>query len=312
MDVTGISRQVDRSVARWAPTALRVVAGLLWLSNVSWKIPPDFGDTGAGCRGLCGFVSAGADNSVIPGSTWLFDSIVGPNLAVFGWVTLFVEAGLAAALLSGRFLRIAAVVGIAQSIGIGLAVANADGEWYWSYVLMIAVHLAILVTAPALRPTPPRVMAACAAGYGVIVALAHTSGGLTGDGSFTLFDQANDFPGDFGRNVFPGSVALGLLLVAIGVITWIGAARSGSAVRTAGYGLVGLSALLLMTYGEDGLLIGLGSRATTAAVLAAVGLTLAAGPMGQPDEATGDEDLGAASRTGTGTRRAGAQRSNRH
>ena len=33
--------------------------------------------------------------------------------------------------MSGRFVRIAAVVGMAMSFGIGLAVANAEHEWYW-------------------------------------------------------------------------------------------------------------------------------------------------------------------------------------
>lgn len=275
MDVTEVSKGVDRNVSRWAPTVLRVMAGLLWLSNVSWKVPPDFGgDFGAGaCGSLCGFTNAGAENQVLPGSTWLFESVVGPNLAVFGWLTLFVEAGLAAALLSGRFVRIAAIVGMVQSAAIGLAVANAEGEWYWSYLLMVGLHLAILVMAPSLRPTPPRVMAAVTAGYGVVVALAHTSGGFTGD-AFTLFEQRNDFPGDFGRNVFPGSLALGSLLVVIAAVAWVAIGPLGSRVRAAGYGLVGVSALLLLTYRDDGLLIGLGSRASTAAVLAALGLAL--------------------------------------
>lgn len=276
MDSNGVSDALDRSVSRWAPTTLRVVAGLLWLSNVSWKVPPDFGgDFGAGgCGSLCGYATDGAENQVLPGSSWLFESIVGPNLAAFGWLTLFVEAGLAAALLSGRFLRVAAVVGMLQSIWIGLAVANAEGEWYWSYVLMFALHLAILVMAPALRSTPPRVMAAVVAGYGVVVGLAHTSGGFTGDGSFTLFEQSNDFPGDFGRNVFPGSIALGVLLVGVAAVVWVAKDQLGERARMAGYGLVGLAALLLLTYRDDGLLIGLGSRATTAAVLAALGLSL--------------------------------------
>ncbi|MGI8939301.1 MAG: hypothetical protein ACR2JF_14035 [Iamia sp.] len=277
MDMTRTNKAVDGSVARWAPTTLRVVAGLLWLSNVSWKVPPDFGDTGGGgCGSLCGYANAGEENTVVPGSSWLFESVVSPNLVVFGWLILFVEAGLAAALLSGRFVRTAAVIGMLQSLGIGLAVANAEGEWYWSYGLMVALHLGILVLAPALRPTPPRVAAACVAGYGVVVGLAHTSGGLTGDGSFTLFEQRNDFPGDFGRNVFPGSLALGGLLVLLGVAVWIVADRTPATAPAAGFGLVAVAALLLVTYGEDGLLLRLGSRATTAAVVAAVGLALSA------------------------------------
>lgn len=276
MEVTEVSKRVDRMAGAWGPTVLRIVAGLLWLSNVSWKVPPDFGEGDGGCRGLCRFVQLGVDFPVAPGSAWLFDSVVGPNLAIFGWLTLFVEASLAALLLSGRFVRIAAVLGMVQSAGIGLAVANAEGEWYWSYGLMIALHLAVLVSAPTLEPTRARVMAGVTVVYGVVVALAHTAGGFGGDGSFSLFESANDFPGDFGRNVFPGSIGLGLVLALVGVVVWCVAAAEPSVRRGVGWAGVAASAALLATYGPDGLILGLGSRATTVAVLAALGLSLTA------------------------------------
>lgn len=41
-----------------------------------------------------------------------------PNLSVFGWITLFVEATLVALLLSGRYLSLAAVLGFVQAFGI--------------------------------------------------------------------------------------------------------------------------------------------------------------------------------------------------
>jgi len=250
------------------------VAALLWLSNVCWKVPPRFGEVGDRCSGLCGYVNAGVENAVLPGSSWIFEQVVQPQLGVFGYVVLFTEAALAAMLLSGRFLRVAAVVGMMQSAGIGLAVANAEGEWYWSYGLMIALHLAILISAPVLRPTTARVMAGVTVGYGVIVALAHLSGGIIGDGSFTLFGGRNDFPGDFGRNVFPGSIGLGLVFVALGVGLWFLGRASVATRRAAGWAIVAVAGILLATYGADGLLIRLGSRATSAAVLAAIGLCL--------------------------------------
>lgn len=293
MAATDISETVDRSVATWAPTTLRVVAGLLWLSNVSWKVPPDFGSLG-------GYVQKGIDNQVFPGSSWFFDTIIAPNVTAFGWVTLFVEVALAATLLSGRFVRIAAVVGMVQSLGIGLAVANADGEWYWSYALMILVHLAILVTATAQRPVPRRLMAGATALYGVVLMLAHTSGGFAGDGSFSLFDQKNDFPGDFGRNVFPGSIALGVVLVVVAVAAWLLADRLAGVVSIVGYVLVAVSALLLLTYDQDGLLIGLHSKASTVVVLAALGLALSAPSVGPRSSAHSDqESTGAAQRART-------------
>jgi thiosulfate dehydrogenase [quinone] large subunit len=277
LDVRAISGRVDRSVAAWGPTALRVTAALLWLANVSWKVPPDFGQVDGACFGLCGFVEAGVEHPLAPGTAWLFENLVGPNLAAFGWITLFVEASLAALLLSGRFLRVAAVAGMAQCLAILAAVANADGEWYWSYLLMIALHFAILVLAPVMRPTPVRVMAVVTVAYGVMVALAHAGAGFTGDGNLSwtaVFSAENDLPGDFLRNLFPGSVLLGLVLVLAGIAVWVVRPASDTRRSVIGWCLVGVSTALLLTYGTDGLILRLGSRATTVCLLAALGLAL--------------------------------------
>lgn len=277
MDLTRIRAGLDRLSARWVPVALMVVAGLLWLSNVSWKVPPDFGDTAGGCSGLCGFVESGIDHPVAPGSGWVLDNVVQPQLALFGWLTLAVEAALAALLLSGRYRRVAALLGVAQSLAIGLTVANAPGEWYWAYVLMIALHLAVLGFAPVLRPVRARTMAVAVALYGAVVAVAHAEAGFTGDGNdtWTLFTGGNDVPDEFGRGTFPGSIALGLVLVAVAIAAWFLAGAAERVRTAAGWSLVAVSAVLLFTYGADGLALSLGSRAATAAVLAALGLALA-------------------------------------
>lgn len=278
MNATAVRTRVDAVTARWAPPALVVAAGLLWLASVNWKVPPDFGDTARRCSGLCGFVDAGIEHPVAPGSRWVLDTIVQPQLTAFGWLVLVTESALAALLLSGRHLRIAAVVGAAQSLAIGLTVANAPDEWYWAYVLIIALHVAVLAVAPVLHPTPPRVMAAAVAAYGVVVAVAHAEAGFTGDGNetWTLFTGGNDVPDEFGRATFPGSIALGLVLVAVGAAAWA-VAQAGPRARTVGgWALVAVAAGLLATYGTDGLALGLGSRAVTATLLAALGLTLTA------------------------------------
>jgi uncharacterized membrane protein YphA (DoxX/SURF4 family) len=139
--------RIEAAVTRASPAALRLTAGLLWLSNVSWKVPPRFGESADGCRGLCAFVQAGIDHPVAPGYPWLLEHAVRPNLEVFGWVVLVVELVLAALLLSGTLTRGAALLGLAQSIAIGLSVANAPDEWYWSYALMAALHVAVFATA---------------------------------------------------------------------------------------------------------------------------------------------------------------------
>ncbi len=155
---------------RIVPLVIRLTAGLLWLSNVGWKVPPNFGKSGNSCGGLCGYVQDGIDHGVVPGWSWLMENLVLPNLTLFGYATLFLEFTLAVLLLTGTFTRAAAVGGFLQSIAIGLSVANTSGEWYWSYLLMAALHVAVFGMAAGRyygvdallrqRPTLPRWMAA--------------------------------------------------------------------------------------------------------------------------------------------------------
>jgi hypothetical protein len=276
MNPSAIRHRVDGLSARWVPPTVVVVAGLLWLSNVNWKVPPGFGKSGDRCSGLCRFVQAGIDHPVAPGSGWVLDNIVQPQLRVFGYITLVTEVVLAVLLLSRRYLRIAAVLGIAQSLAIGLTVANAPDEWYWAYLLMIGLHLAVLGFAPLLRPASPRTMAIVAAAYGIVVSVSHAEAGFTGDGNdtWTVFTGGNDIPDEFGRGTFPGSIALGLLFVVVGAVVWWLASADERTRTTTGWAIVAFAVVLLFTYHGSGLLIGLGSRAVTAAVIAAAGLSL--------------------------------------
>jgi hypothetical protein len=266
----------DRLAARFGSTLVRWLLGLMWLSNLNWKLPPDFGGIPPQCGGFCGHVQAGIDHPVVPGSSWAFEHLVAPNLALFGWVALLVETAVAAMLLSGRFLRVAALLSIAQSVAIGLAVANMPLNWYWSYLLMVGLSVAVLVHAPVTRPTRPRVMALVVAAYGTLLAASHASASLTGDGNTTwsLFSGGQAVPDEFGKAVFPGSVGLGLIFLAGAVLAWVLTGAGTAVRRMAGTLIVGVAAVLLLTYRADGLSIGLGSRATTSAALAMVGLGL--------------------------------------
>lgn len=126
-----------------AAVVVRILLGLMWLFNVAWKRPPDFGRTKGG--GLFGFTNYAVSNPVLPPFSWVIEHVVLPHFLVFGWAVLAVETLLAVALLSGAWVRLAALVGVAQSLAIGLSVAKAPHEWPWSYLLMVAVHLLLLV-----------------------------------------------------------------------------------------------------------------------------------------------------------------------
>ncbi len=272
---TKVAIAVDSASSRWGPPVLRWTAALLWLGNVSWKRPPGFGRSAEGCRSLCGYTEAGIDHPVLPGAPWLFEHVISPHLWAFGWITILSEGTLAILLLSGRYRRTAAVLGVVQSLGILAAVANAPDEWYWSYLLMIALHVAVLTTTSGSRTQSARVMAAVTIGFGAVMAIVHGGEGLTGTG-FTLFAGNTGLPDDLARNLFGGSVVLGRIMAVLGVAGFVAAARLNIAQqRFVGGALAVAGAALFLTYGPDGLILRLGSTTTTACVIVALGLGLA-------------------------------------
>jgi thiosulfate dehydrogenase (quinone) large subunit len=280
MDTDRLTARVDLFSARWVPSVLRWTAALLWLANVNWKIPPNFGRSDEACRQLCAFVQMGVESPVAPGSGWMFEQVVGPNLAAFGWVVLLTEFALAVLLIAGRYLRLASVLGVAMSLGIGLAVANDPREWYWSYVLMIVLHLGVLTTTRTERGQTAGTMAVVTVAYGLLVAIANLRAGFTGGGDWHLLARDNpNVPADWGVATFPGSIALGLLIALIGAVGWFAHRRfDGTTRRWVGWGAVAAAGLLVLTYRAGELGVGLGSVPGNAAVVGALGLALAVAP----------------------------------
>ena len=121
---------------------LRVLLGLMWLYNVAWKLPPDFGKDAD--KGLYHFTSYAVSHPVLQPFSWVVEQAVLPNIVIFGWGVLIVESALAVMLLTGAWVRVAAALGVGQSVAIGLSVAFGPHEWPWAYWLMIGAHVAVL------------------------------------------------------------------------------------------------------------------------------------------------------------------------
>ena len=125
-----------------ALTCLRLLVGLMWLENVVWKVPPDFGERGR--TGLYFWTHLSVEFQVFKPFSRVIEHVVLPNFTAFGWAVLMVESALAVLLLTGTAVRLAALLGIAQSIAIGLSVAEAPNEWPWAYAMMIGIHAVLL------------------------------------------------------------------------------------------------------------------------------------------------------------------------
>jgi len=125
--------------------AVRIAVGLMWLQNVNWKRPPDFGQVEQ--NGLYKYTAHAVEHPVIGAFSWLVENVILPNFALFGWAVLIVEFCLGAFLLVGFLTRFWAAIGILQTVSITFSVLNTPGEWQWSYYLMFAAQFVILVTA---------------------------------------------------------------------------------------------------------------------------------------------------------------------
>lgn len=141
-----LGRMTNRAVMQERARAytiggVRMLAGLMWLANLHWKVPTDFGKSNGG--GLYKYVAAGAQNAPLAPYRWALREVVLPNFQAFGWFTLTTETIVAALLLIGYRSRLVALAGAAMAVPIGLSVLyypKAD-EWAWSYLLMIGLHL---------------------------------------------------------------------------------------------------------------------------------------------------------------------------
>lgn len=147
MDTTRLSSRVDETTARLNSPIIgltRIAVGVLWLANLEWKRPPDFGKNQM--NGLYKYVDSAVRLPVFAPYSWFVEHVVVKQYTLFGWVTLLVESALAACLILGLYTRAAAAVGAVMSVNILLSVLHYDKsyEWPWSYYLMFAIHLLLI------------------------------------------------------------------------------------------------------------------------------------------------------------------------
>jgi thiosulfate dehydrogenase (quinone) large subunit len=133
----------------WALAGLRIVMGVLWLANLSWKLPPDFGRDAP--QGLLYNFRRAEEHAVLPFLRSLVHDVVIPHFTLFGWLVFLVELTAGALLTLGLFTRVGALVGSVQALIITLLVVRAPNEWFWGYVMFIAINLVLLLTPAAER-----------------------------------------------------------------------------------------------------------------------------------------------------------------
>jgi thiosulfate dehydrogenase [quinone] large subunit len=118
----------------------QAVYGILWLEGASWKILVD-GKLALNYDGLSYWASRGSEFPVLDSYKWLLDNLILPNIEFFLPIVFLVELTIGLLFFFGKYIRVAAVMAIAQTLAIMLSVLNAPHEWKWSYLLMLLVAI---------------------------------------------------------------------------------------------------------------------------------------------------------------------------
>jgi hypothetical protein len=273
-------------------TCLRILVGLIWLRNVLWKVPPDFGENRR--TGLYFWSNLAIEHPVFPPYSWLVEHLVLPNFTLFGWGVLVVESLLAILLLTGTAVRLAALLGVAQSIAIGLSVAAAPNEWPWAYAMMIGIH-AVLVFAPsaqfaavdALRFGTANSARRLLGGWGIVLAVI---------GLIAVWNRLRDKPAVVGVPGLEFSVgeynwAGALVLLGIAVAMLIGAMLTLRVIALAATGVAAIAAATIYVQFGRGE-VWLGGTVSAAAVFACAAVVSLATAMrfGQGAAVPADSD----------------------
>jgi thiosulfate dehydrogenase (quinone) large subunit len=127
--------------ASWTRRGLllaQMAFGLLWLEGASWKVIVN-GELKANYDGLAYWVSRGSEYPVLDAYKTLIDSFILPNIKFFLFFVFATELFIGLLFFVGRYVRLAAIVSVMQTVPIMLSVYNAPHEWKWTYFMMLTL-----------------------------------------------------------------------------------------------------------------------------------------------------------------------------
>ena len=157
----------------------RIVVGLLWFSQLWWKLPPTFGCPAnfqfstrtQVTSGLCdwigreaayagnlhvfnldlhllGLPSFSIDLSFLSSAYGGFlRGFVLPNFSWMAWLIVGMEFFITVTVLFGVFGRLGALAGTAQALNRTIGLLPVPGEWEWTYLLLLTLNFVVLMTA---------------------------------------------------------------------------------------------------------------------------------------------------------------------
>ena len=157
----------------------RIVIGLLWFSQLFWKLPPTFGcptpyafsTRTQVTSGLCDWTGREAayagtlhvfnlDLHLLGGQNFYVDlsplssaygsfvsGFVIPNFSWMAWLIFGLEVVITLSILFGVLGRLGALLGTLQALNLTIGLLPVPGEWEWTYIMLTVVNFMLLITA---------------------------------------------------------------------------------------------------------------------------------------------------------------------
>lgn len=135
----------------------RVVIGYLWITQLLWKKPSQFGcpsdfavttSLGERTTGLCDWTGLMAAYSKVPLHGQLIERFVVPNIEWMGWLIWLMEAFIAISLILGLLSRLGGLLGLMQAVNLYIGLTALPFEWYWTYGMLITLQLIFTALPP--------------------------------------------------------------------------------------------------------------------------------------------------------------------
>ena len=122
----------------WTLAGLRILAGVIWLANLTWKLPPNFGKDDP--EGLLYSFNRAEQYAVVEPLRNLMHDVVIPHFTLFGWLVFGVELVAGVLLTLGFMTRLGGLIGTVQAIVIMALIVQAPNEWLWTYVMLVILN----------------------------------------------------------------------------------------------------------------------------------------------------------------------------
>ena len=135
----------------------RVAVGIMWIQQTLWKLPwNNFGcsadlalSTGLRERtsGLCDWTGLQVAYPLFKPYGAFVESVIAPNIQLFGWLAFFLEASIGVLLILGLLSRLGGLMGTVQAVNLWLGLSGIPIEWPWTYAFLIFISLVLWLTA---------------------------------------------------------------------------------------------------------------------------------------------------------------------